>query len=346
MDKLVKELLSWDDPCVRYRTLVDVCGISPDSAKAKRERKAIKASPRAKALLSHKSRNGHTKNYVYAKYTGPHWALVDLADIGYPPGDQSLEPIRDQVYDFWLSPSHMKERTVDREAARYKSSPGVPIMDGRARRCASQEGNALYSTIALGLTDERTDQLQTNLIRWQWPDGGWNCDRKVHARTSSFHESLLPIRGLVWCAKLTGSSESKCIIEEAVEFFLKRQLCRRVSDGSIIHESFLKLKYPPYWHYNILIALKVMAEAGYIGDPRCEEALDILESKRLPNDGWRAEGKHYRVVDTPTSGGSLADWGPVSRGKVLNPFVTLDALYVLKAAGRISIDDEVVTGMT
>ena len=271
-------------------------------------------------------------------YTGAHWTLADLADIGYPAGDHTLAPIRDQVYDFWLSPSRTKERVVDREAPRYKSNPGVPIIDGRARRCASQEGNALYATLALGLADERADRLAANLIRWQWPDGGWNCDRKTAARTSSFHETLLPLRGLARHANLTGSSESRRAVEKSIDFLLRRRLFRRQRDGGIIHESFLKLRYPHYWHYDILVALKVMAEAGFIGDPRCEEALDILESKRLADGGWRAEGRHYHVIDEPANGGSLADWGPVSRKKVMNPFVTLDALYVLQAVGRLRIE--------
>ncbi len=100
----------------------------------------------------------------------------------------------------------------------------------------------------------------------------------------------------------------------------------------------LCLRYSHYWHYDILIALKVMTEAGHIGDPRCEEALDVLESKQLLDGGWRAEGKHYRVVDKPTTGGSMVDWGLVSRKKMMNPFVTLDALIVLRAAGRQVID--------
>jgi hypothetical protein len=271
---------------------------------------------------------------VYAKYTGAHWVLADLAEIGYPPGDASLLPLRDRVYARWLSQAHTRERVVDREAARYKSHPGVPVIDGRPRRCASQEGNALYATIALGIADERADQLAVNLIRWQWPDGGWNCDRKKEAHTSSFHETLLPLRGLIWHAKLTGSQASRDAAHRAVDYLLERRLFRRRTDGSIIHESFLKLRYPHYWHYDILLALKVMVEAGVIDDPRCEEALDLLEAKRLPGGGWRAEGKHYRVVDEPANGGSWVAWGLVSRKKIMNPFVTLDALTVLRAAGR------------
>lgn len=326
-------LLRWDDPCVRYRALVEVCGLAPGSPEAAAQRAAIPTSDRVGRLLSPRGADGRLPG-VYSKYTGAHWVLADLADNGYPPGDDALLPLRDQVYEYWLDPGRTRERLVDVEAARYKSLPGVPVIQGRPRRCASQEGNALYSTLRLGLTDDRTDQLAANLVRWQWPDGGWNCDRKAAAHTSSFHETLLPLRGLVWHARLTGCPESARAAQAACEVFLARRLFRRLGDGSVIDDSFLKLRYPHYWQYDLLIALKVMAEAGRLDDPRCDEALDMLEEKRLPEGGWRAEGKHYRVVDEPANGGSLAAWGPVSRGRILNPFVTLEALGVLRAAGR------------
>lgn len=341
MSDVLERLLSSDDPSIRYRTLVDLCGLARESPRVQREQTAIPVSNRAQSLLASRDQCGYIPGNLYAKYTGAHWVLADLAEIGYPAGDQSLEPLRDQVYRYWLAPAHTKEHVVAQEAPRYKSRPGVPIIDGRARRCASQEGNALYATLALGLADERADQLAANLIRWQWPDGGWNCDRKAAAHTSSFHETLLPLRGLAWHAKLTGSSASRNAVEKSANFLLKRRLLRRQRDGSIIHQDFLKLRYPHYWRYDILIALKIMVEAGYIDDLRCAEALDIVEAKQLPDGGWRAEGKHYRLVNKPTPGGSLVDWGPVSRKQVMNPFVTLDAMTVLRAAGRLSREENV-----
>jgi hypothetical protein len=336
MDGVLKALLNDPDPCVRYRALVDVCGASATSPRASCLREAIRSSERSVALLSTRDAAGRMPS-VYSKFTGAHWVLADLADMGYPPGDSALLPLRDQVCEFWLSPDHTRERVVEREAARYKSRPGVPVIDGRARRCASQEGNALHAILGLGLADERVDQLAANLVRWQWPDGGWNCDRRTVVRTSSFHESLLPLRGLVCHAKLTGSGAVQEAAARAAEFFLARRLFRRRSDGSVIHDSFLKLRYPHYWQYDILIALKVMGEAGRLADPRCDEALDLLESRRLPDGGWRAEGRHYRVVREPANGGSLVPWGTVSRRGEMNPFVTLDALYVLRAAGRLHV---------
>jgi hypothetical protein len=340
---VIDRLRASDEPCIRYRTLVDLCGGPADAPEAQALREAIRHSERVIRMLSIRDAEGRLPG-VYAKYTGAHWVLADLADIGYPLGDATLVPLRDQVYECWLEPGHTRERVVPREAPRYKSYPGVPVIDGRARRCASQEGNALYATLALGVADDRADRLAANLIRWQWPDGGWNCDRKAEARTSSFHETLLPLRGLAWHARVTGSRASREAAERSAEFLLSRRLFRRLTGGSVIHNSFLSLRYPHYWHYDILIALKVMVEAGFIHDPRCAEALDLVAGKALPEAGWRAEGRHYKVVEAPANGGSLVEWDEVlrtvphtvSRRRVPNLFVTLDALYVLRSAGRLA----------
>jgi hypothetical protein len=78
-----------------------------------------------------------------------------------------------------------------------------------------------------------------------------------------------------------------------------------------------------------------VAEAGLIDDPRCSDALDLLESKRLPDGGWPAEKKYYRVTEKRGSGRTIINWGGTSKLR-MNEWVTADALYVLKAAGRPS----------
>jgi hypothetical protein len=147
-------------------------------------------------------------------------------------------------------------------------------------------------------------------------------------------ESLIPLRGLALHAKLTGNANSKQAAERAAEVFLKRHLFKRQRDGKPIHGNFLKLHYPCYWHYDILFGLKVMAEAGVIEDSRCQEALTILESKRLTDGGFPAEARYYRTGPKAQTGRSPVDWGG-AKSKRMNEFVTLDALVVLKAAGRL-----------
>ena len=73
-----------------------------------------------------------------------------------------------------------------------------PVIDGRTRRCASQEGNALAVCSWLGLAaDPRVAELVEWLVSWQWPDGGWNYSKKPTASRSSFHETLPPAWGVL-----------------------------------------------------------------------------------------------------------------------------------------------------
>jgi hypothetical protein len=76
-----------------------------------------------------------------------------------------------------------------------------------------------------------------------------------------------------------------------------------------------------------------MAELGVIADPRCADALDLLESKRLPDGGWPAEASYYRHSTELKLGNDDVDWGGTSSRR-FNPWVTVDALAVLRAAGR------------
>jgi hypothetical protein len=325
MRDLIEKLLRSPEPSIRYKVRVGVLGEDQESRAMKRLRNEIRKSDRVQRLLSERRPDGTIPHGAYSKWRGAHWVLAALADIGYPSGDASLIPLREQVLGWLLSDKHIQS---------------VPIIDGRARRCGSQEGNALYALVTLGLADERVAGLADNLIMWQWPDGGWNCDRKPEATNSSYHESWIPLRALSLYAKTTGSNDALAATERTAELLLKRRLFRRQSDGGVISPMWTRLRYPAYWHYGILSALKVMAEAGFIGDERCSDALDLLESRRLRDGGFPAEGKSYHTPREGTTPGkratglSLVKWGVVHIRR-MNEFVTADALYVLSAASRL-----------
>jgi hypothetical protein len=320
MNSIIETLLNSDEPSVRFKVLVNVLGRELESVEVKNLQEEIKSSPRVRLLLSERDQDGKIPFHPYTKWYGAHWVLASLADIGYPPSDESLIPLREQVYK-WLLSSHHEQ--------------SIKTIEGRVRRCASQEGNALYYLLSLGLADSRTDELAKRLMKWQWSDGGWNCDKNPKAVNSSFMESLIPLRSLALHAKVTGNPASKITAEHAAEIFLKRRLYKRQRDGQIIKDDFVILHYPCYWHYDILFGLKVMAEAGFIGDERCRDALDLLEAKRLPDGGFPAEKKYYRLTEKKTSGRSLVNWSDTGK-KSMNEFVTADALYVLKESGRMA----------
>lgn len=328
---LVEALLDAPEPSIRWKIRTQVLGETDDADL----REEIRRSERVRALLA--PFHGRRRPSAYAKWQGAHWVLAALTDLGYPPGDEALHPLRDQVLDTWLAPSYYREFEPASKAASYGPS-GVPVMRGRHRHHGSQHGSALLSLVRLGLDDGRGADLVERLLHWQWPDGGWNCDRNPEADTSSFCETLLPARGLSAYAengRTTDRAGAGAAARRAAEVLLIRRLAYRVSTGTLIHREFVKLHYPLYWHYDVLGGLKGMVDLGLIGDPRCADALDLLESMRVA-DGWPATARYYKVSQDVALHHDSVDWGGTSVRRA-NPWVTADALAVLRAAGRLSL---------
>jgi hypothetical protein len=176
------------------------------------------------------------------------------------------------------------------------------------------------------------DALAERLVELQWEDGGWNCDRMPSASHSSFEETLVPLRGLIWHARERGSRASAEAARRAAEVFLERRLFKRRSTGARIASDFVQLHYPCYWHYDVLFGLKVMAEGGFLADGRCDEAIALVRSKRRVDGGFPAEAKFW-AVGRGKGLRSLVSWGPTGKTRS-NEFLTADALWVLAKAAR------------
>jgi len=107
MENVVKKLLESNEPSIRLRTRTEVLGESIESRTAREIQQEVKRSERVRALLSER-KNGILPWHPYAKWYGAHWVLSALADLGYPSGDKSLIPLREQVYEWLFSKGHLE----------------------------------------------------------------------------------------------------------------------------------------------------------------------------------------------------------------------------------------------
>jgi hypothetical protein len=318
IDQVVEGLLTSRDPSVRYFTLTEVLALSTRSGAVRNALAAIPSGPRVRALLRGQRKDGGFGVYPYAKWTGAFWRLVSLVELaipqGYPLGLRALG----QVLAWLRSPQHLRT---------------IRTVDGLVRQHATQEGYTLAVATHLGVAnDERVRELVESLLTAQWPDGGWNCDSKPHVTHSSFHETIGPLWGLSEYAGATGDEAATAAAARASEFFLSHRMFRSHRTGGVAHGEFVKFHYPPYWHYDVLWGLLVLARAGRIEDPRATEALDLVESKRGKDGRWRSDGRQYwRAPGSTGSGVEVVDW---RRGGA-SEMVTLNALRVLRASGRI-----------
>src|SRR2546425_837078 len=154
-DPAVNWLLQSDDPSIRYLTLTEVLGKSQDSPEVESAGKQIPQGPKVQLLLSGQMTDGGFGVHPYQKWTGAHWRLVSLVELGIPSGFRPAVKATDLVLKWLLGEAHLGN---------------VPKINGRYRRCASQEGNALAVCSRLGLAeDPRVVKLAESL-------SDWHCD--------------------------------------------------------------------------------------------------------------------------------------------------------------------------
>jgi hypothetical protein len=202
------------------------------------------------------------------------------------------------------------------------------VIAGRERRHASMEGNALAVCCRLGMhRDKRVRSLVEVLLRAQWPDGGWNCDRHPEASHSSFHETLAPIWGLVEYHRETRDQRAWDAARVACELLLKHELFKSTRTGSPISSEWMHIHWPHYWHYDFFHGLRAVAMLGLAKDPRAAAALEHLDSLQLPDGSWRATGRRYWTKST-----EVIDWGDAHQ--VITPAVDRMLLMSRYVASR------------
>ncbi|MGZ4303113.1 MAG: hypothetical protein ACXVR9_16170 [Gaiellaceae bacterium] len=79
----------------------------------------------------------------------------------------------------------------------------------------------------------------------------------------------------------------------------------------------------------MLVGLVTLARSVGLDDRRVAAALDLVESRRLPDGAWRTEGKWWKRPGSKGSNVEAVDWGDTA-----NELLTDRALEVLHAGGR------------
>jgi hypothetical protein len=325
-------LLRSDEPAVRYLARRDLLGEDGSA-----DRAAITSGPKVSALLSGQQpdrfRGGPGWRgwpgaqfgfgvHPYRKWTGAHWRLLSLVDLAVPAGEERARLAAEQVLGWLSRPERLRS---------------VRVIDGLVRHCASQDGNAVGVCCRLGLaTDERVATLADALVNWQWPDGGWNCDVRARGHRSSFHESLGPLWGLHEYAAATGDRQAAQARDRAAELFLAHRLFRATATGEPVSPTWLRLRYPAYWHYDVLAGARVLVQIGRASDRRLDDARQLLRERRRPDGSWGVDGCWWKPPGAGRDAhrgqrawnAEVVDWGRSGP----NEMVTLHALRVLRAA--------------
>jgi hypothetical protein len=260
--------------------------------------------------------------HPYHKWRGVHWRLLMLSELDADPAEPAMRRVVDdgfeRVADWVSGPSRLR-------ASRR--------IDGRVRQCASMDGNAALAAIRLGLAaDPRVAVIVRRLAEWQWPDGGWNCDKHPEAAHSSFNESLAPLRALAAYSRVAADPDVVPLAESAADraarFFLEHRVDRSHRTGELAHPSIERLAWPAYWHYDRLQGLRALREAGHADDPRTTGARESLRAAADVAGRWSPDRRHWKGPGSPGSNVECVAWTREGERRML----TLLALEELRAS--------------
>ena len=80
----VEWLLKSEDPSVRYFTLTELLDKPEKSPDVEKTQSLIPTGPRVSILLGGQQSDGGFGVHPYQKWTGAHWRLVSLVELGVP----------------------------------------------------------------------------------------------------------------------------------------------------------------------------------------------------------------------------------------------------------------------
>jgi hypothetical protein len=168
--------------------------------------------------------------------------------------------------------------------------------------------------------DPRLHTITGHLLDQQMPDGGWNCQRSRGATHASVHTTISVLEGLRHY-ELQGGQKVRAVRaaqQRGREFLLEHRLFRSHRTGKIIKPEFLRLAFPPRWHYDILRVLDYFQALNAPCDPRLTDAIGIIRRSQARDGRWplqhRFKGKTYFELERV---GAPSRWNTLRALRVL-----------------------------
>lgn len=262
---VLEHVVNWlldADPAIRWQVHRDLIGSGRTVVEAERNRVATEGW--GARLLDLQGEDGNWGGGPYSpKWISTTYTLLLLRHLGVDPHDPAVRSSIDRVHD------HV-------------------VMGGRSRPFFSYSTEMCITGMALALgsyflDDATTIQQPEYILENQREDGGWNC--QTTSTRSSFNTTISVLEGLLEYENAIGGDKTMADARSrAHEYLMDRRLMYSLRTGELINKRWQLMSFPPRWFYDVLRALDYLRDAGAEPDPRCEEAVDVIRSKRS-NDG-------------------------------------------------------------
>jgi hypothetical protein len=307
------------NPGVRYfalRDLLDTPNNSPELTAAQAD--VMRTGP-IPTILDAQYPNGYWvkpgPGYT-PKYRSTLWQVIFLAQLGADGRDVRIRRAIEHIFSHALTPND-----------------GFSINGRTSTTIHCLWGNVVWALFELGYEtkgDERLNRTIDALARSVTGEG-YDWYRKGGVQAPGFVCSGnygLPcawgaVRAL-WALNHVPSTLRSPVVEAAIETCTTFLLSYNVARADYpykerINSSWFKFGYPLGYVTDVLLNLEALAEAGYGGDPRLDEAIELVRSKQDAQGRWKMEYSYNGKM-----------WTDVEKKGEPSKWVTLRAMRMLK----------------
>lgn len=132
----------------------------------------------------------------------------------------------------------------------------------RSIACHCQLGTMHRLLTAYGINvSERVNWLRPWYLRYQIADGGLNCDEAAYSKPvpkSSVVSTLPPLEAMLSEPVDSLSPAEIGFLDCGASYLIERRLFRAASSGQCMDESWLRLCFPRFYHYDVLRGLSFL----------------------------------------------------------------------------------------
>jgi len=314
------------NPGVRAQALRHLAGCPEDDPQLRRAQADVMASGPIPAILAAQHPEGYwvkSGSGYSPKYRGTVWQMIFLAELGADPQDGRVRRGCEYLFNNGLA--------VNGAFSAYVK----PVPSG-AIHCLN--GNLLYALQMLGY---EKDPRVLNALQWQAQsitgEGGFSylrsavtgplfgCSANLSAPCA--WGAVKAMKAFSAIAPERRSPAVQRAVQSGADFLLSRDPAQAdYPYTGNVSSTWFKLGFPLSYWSDVLEVVAVLSDLGYGRDPRLENAVQFVLSKRDGQGRWKLEnslnGKTWADIETK---GKPSKW------------VTLRALRALKSqAGQVA----------
>ncbi|NUN47500.1 MAG: hypothetical protein HUU15_01555 [Candidatus Brocadiae bacterium] len=215
----------------------------------------------------------------WPKWTSPWWRMTTLWELGLASliPEAAARKLADAINRHYLHRFPIPPETLPDGCDPYRN-----VM------CHCALGTAFQVLSACGIDpDINLPWAREWFLKYQLGDGGLNCDERAYAKVpgkSSVVSTLPPLEAVLRCTNRAFTPEEERFLDGGARYLIDHRLYRSIRTGGVIHEDWLELCFPRFYHYDLLRGLSFLAEwSARRGKPIprrvIEEPLGLLRAK-------------------------------------------------------------------